>query len=141
MRTSLRRWRRPIVATAFGICAAATMLLAAEWKFYEDTLAAFDRVQIGMNFQEVHGILQGPAWNSPKHPERSLAYDRTERVGEYWLHVHRVGNYRLEIVFKYWEYPVWEKRRNPETWTSLAMASVRHLFRLPIEQDSVIPSP
>jgi hypothetical protein len=134
----LWRWRRRILAVAFGICVAATMLVAAERKFYEDTLEAFDRVQIGMDWNEADDLLMEPymlgrrLWY--KHPERFLKNHRMEwRRDAGWYDVYRVGDYRLEIVLRAWgDHTVVEKRRNPEPWMSLVM--VRRLFRSPIDK-------
>jgi hypothetical protein len=129
-------WRRPIVAIAFGICVAATMVLAAEKKFYEDTLEAFDRVQIGMTWNEADWVLRDVLRGSrSEHPERYMANHRMEeRVDATRLDVYRVGDYRLEIVFKTWDGTVLEKRRTPEPWMSLVM--LRRLLQAPIRKIS-----
>jgi hypothetical protein len=123
MRAFLWRWRRLVLAAAFGICAAATMLLAVEREAYEDTLGAFNRVQVGMGFQEAQMLLaEQTALNSYKHPERVLRNWRWEHIGAFPVEVCQVGEYHLEIVFTPDSFVVLEKRRNPEPWLNLVVA-------------------
>ena len=122
----LWRWRRVVVAAGFVMCVVAALVLAVERKSYEDTLEAFDRVQIGMGFQEAQMLVaEQTGLNSYKHPERVLRNWRMEHIGAYPVMVCRVDDYHLELVFDS-EFTVLEKRRNPEPWLSLVVVR-RHL--------------
>jgi hypothetical protein len=112
------RWRRLVFPAAFAICVAATMVLVVERKPYLDALEAFDRIQVGMDWQEADWILTEPIpGNGSKHPERFLGNGRMEHTAV----IYRVGDYRLEIVCDPHTGAVSEKRRNPEPWLSLVV--------------------